>query len=319
MHKKRLTMYMMLSMIIGISLSACGMVEKIEENESVSAIKNKDTFIREMFFETKSIEEVRDSADAVLSELGTDNSMYGNIASTSIVPIITEKNEIYNIKLVKKENNNLSKAGDFDTLLSSEKKSSSLNIYRNDKTEYDRKLNISKNISVAELIQDVEQFLNTEYSNSPFKWYVEYLDIYTTKNKQDYINVSVRPAYDGVVFTRTLVLNNGLPTNTANDFRGGLINITPDGEINEFYDINPDYTVEKQGEKITEILSLESVLSIIANKSDKKTINEIKLFELAYRLNKNLNAVPIWNIVINENGNDRNFQIDAVTGDVYFE
>lgn len=57
----------------------------------------------------------------------------------------------------------------------------------------------------------------------------------------------------------------------------------------------------------------------MANKIDKKSVSEIKLFELAYRLDKYLSAVPIWNIVVKENGNDRNFQIDAVTGDVYFE
>ena len=61
------------------------------------------------------------------------------------------------------------------------------------------------------------------------------------------------------------------------------------------------------------------MLSIVANKIDKDSVSEIKLFELAYRLNKDLSAVLIWNIVVNENGNDRNFQIDAVTGDVYFE
>lgn len=47
------------------------------------------------------------------------------------------------------------------------------------------------------------------------------------------------------------------------------------------------------GNLISEILSIESVLYIGANKIDKSSVNKIKMLELAYRLNNSLSAVPI--------------------------
>lgn len=47
------------------------------------------------------------------------------------------------------------------------------------------------------------------------------------------------------------------------------------------------------GNLISEILSIESVLYIVANKIDKSSVNKIKMLELVYRLNNSLSAVPI--------------------------
>lgn len=272
-----------------------------------------------MIFETKSISEIRAGAEKSMSVFGTDSSKYGNIKKTDIVPIITDKDEIYNIKLERLDGNELTSDNTFNDLVASKKITGSMEVYRNDKERIKTKLNITDGTDIEDLIKFVENDLDTVYKDSPFQWVVEYVEVYTSSDKQDFVSVSIRPSFEGVVFTRTLVLNNGIPTNIARDFGGGLLNITDMSKVYEYHGISPYYEVEKQGEAISEILSIESVLSIVANKIDKTTISEIQLFELAYRLNKDLSAVPIWNIVVKENGNDRNFQIDAVTGDVYFE
>lgn len=106
-------------------MTSCGVVQKIEKQTKVTGESKPK--VSSMNFETKSISEIRNSAEKSMSVLGTDSSEYGNIAKTGIVPIITDKDEIY----------------------------------------------------------------------------------------------SIRPSYDRVVFTGTFVLNNGIPINTAPDFRGG--------------------------------------------------------------------------------------------------
>lgn len=302
-----------------VLFTSCNAVQKVEKQTKVNREKSGDIKVSEMVFETKSISEIRENKETSMSVLGTGSSRYGNILKTDIVPIITDKDEIYNIKLEKSEGNELTSGSTFSTMLGSKEIININKVYRNDKERIKTKLNITDGTDIEELIKFTEDYMDTTFKDSPFKWVVEYAEVMTSSDKQDFVSVYIRPSYDGVVFTRTLVLNNGIPTNTASDFRGGLLSITSMNKVYEYQGISPYYEVEKQGDAISEILSIDSVLSIVANKIDKNSTSEIKLFELAYRLNKDLSAVPIWNIVIKENENDRNFQIDAVTGDVYFE
>lgn len=306
-------------LFISVLFTSCGGVETMEKQTKVNEEKADKPKVTAMHFEIKSISEIRENVEESMSVLGTDSSEYGNIKETNIIPIITDENEIYNLQLQKLDGNELTKKGTFDTMISSKKIISSNKVYRNDKEKIKKELKITDGTDIEDLIKFVEDYMNTTYKDSPFQWVVEWVNVYTSSDKYDYVRVKARPSYDGVVFTGELVLNDGIPTNTARDFKGGLLNITAMKKIDEYYDISPYYEVEKQGDAISEILSIESVLSIVANKIDKDSVSEIKLFELAYRLNKNLSAVPIWNIVVDENGYDRNFQIDAVTGDVYFE
>lgn len=303
-------------------LTSCGIVKKIDNKEKTNGSNSEietGTEIEKMNFDTKEIAGIRDDVADILNKLGTDSSIYGNLADTSIIPIITDKDEIYSLQLEKMDGNNLSKTGGVGGILSTKSISSQKKIYRNDMEGRNIILKYMKEKSVGEIMNYVEEYLDSTYEDSPFKWCVEYMQIYTTSDKQNYISLGVRPSYEGIVFTRTLVLNNGIPTNIPEDFRCGLVNMTETDKIDEYYDISPYYNVKKQGEPIKKILSIDSVLSIVANKIDTKSVSEIRIFELAYRLNRDLTAVPIWNIVVYENGNERNFQIDAVTGDVYFE
>ena len=307
-------------LVLPFLLTSCGVVKKIENQTKISDEgKSKNLNVSNMNFEMDSISEIRNSVEKCMSSLGTDRSEYENIAKTSIIPIITDKDEIYNIELKRMDGNELTESGNFNDIIASKKIINSNMIYRNNKEKIKKKLNISVETDVQDLIDFVEKDMDNTYNDSPFKWITEYVEVNTSSDGNDFVSISIRPSYDGVVFTRTLVLNNGTPTNSASDFRGGLLNITSMNKIDEYYGISPYYEVNKQGEAISQILNIESVLSIVANKIDKDSVSEIKLFELAYRLNKDLSAVLIWNIVVNENGNDRNFQIDAVTGDVYFE
>lgn len=308
-------------LILSVFFTSCG-VEKIEKKQEINDKVNQksdELNVANMNFEKKKISEIRENAEKSMSVLGTDRSPYGNIGKTDIVPIITDKDEIYKINIKELGGNKITTGNTFNGILESKEIKDSYIVYRNDKENIKKKLKITDGTNIEELIEFVEKYMNDEFDNSPFKWVVENVWVHTSTDKKDYVTVAIRPSYDGVVFTRTLVLNNGIPTNTASDFRGGLINITEMNKVCEYHGISPYYEVEKQGDSISEILSIESILSIVANKIDKSSVNEIKMFELAYRLNKSLSAVPIWNIVVKENGNDRNFQIDAITGDVYFE
>lgn len=321
MHKYRSKLVVLLFGLFFL-LTSCGIVKKIDNKEKINGSNSEietETEIEKMNFDTKEIADIRDDAADILNKLGTDSSIYGNLADTSIIPIITDKDEIYSLQLEKMDGNNLSKTGGFGGILSTKSISSQKKIYRNDMEGRNTILKYMKEKSVGEIMNYVEEYLDSTYEDSPFKWCVEYMQIYTTSDKQNYISLGVRPSYEGIVFTRTLVLNNGIPTNIPEDFRCGLVNMTEIDKIDEYYDISPYYNVKKQGEPIKKILSIDSVLSIVANKIDTKSVSEIRIFELAYRLNRDLTAVPIWNIVVYENGNERNFQIDAVTGDVYFE
>ena len=273
-------------LMLSFFLTACSDVEKIEKKSNTANEENKNIKVSQMIFETKSISEIRDGSEKSMSVLGTAGSEYGNIGKTGIVPIITDEE---------------------------------YQVYRNDKEKVKTKINIPDGTDIEDLIGFVENYMDTEYSDSLFKLIVENVSVITLSDKKDVISVSVRPSYDGVVFTRTLIFDDAIPANARFDFMDGLLNITSMNKIDEYYGISPYYEVERQGDAISEILSIESAVSIVANKTDRESVNEIEMFELAYRLDRNMIAVPIWNIVINENDADRNFQIDAVTGDVYFE
>ncbi|MDE7431061.1 MAG: hypothetical protein K2N34_03985 [Lachnospiraceae bacterium] len=306
-------------LMIAVLFTSCGAVQEVEKQTKIQNHEDENIKVSGMTFETKSIKDIRADKEKSMSVLGTDSSKYGNIKKTDIVPIITDKDEIYNIKLERLEGNELASGSTFNDIVASKKITGSYAVYRNDKEGIKTKLNITDGTDIEGLIEFVENNMNTTYKDSPFNWVVEYVGVMTSTEKQDFVTVAIRPSYDGVVFTRTLVLNNGIPTLVASDFRGGVLSITGMNKAYEYVGISPYYEVEKQGEAISEILSIESILSIVANKIDKNSVSEIVLFELAYRLKKDLSAVPIWNIVVKENGNNRNFQIDAVTGDVYFE
>lgn len=307
---------------IMVLFTSCGGVKRIEKKTKENQTNIDGLQVSEMVFEVKSISEIRADAEAEIDKLGTKKSKYENIGKSNIIPIITEKDEIYQLQLKRLDGNEISGGKSFSDLLESKKSSEGFTfneIYRNDKEKIKTKLRIKDGTDVKDLIEYVEEYMNTTYEDSPFQWCVDYMEILTSKDNEDFIGISIRPSFDGVVFMRTLVLNDGKPPMIASDFRSGTLNVNEMNNIYEYSGISPYYEVERQGEPIGEILSIDSILSIVANKIDKNSISDIKSFELAYRLDRSLSAVPIWNIVINEKGNDRNFQIDAVTGDVYFE
>lgn len=317
---KRILAVMVL--MVSVLFTSCGFIEKSEKKEKLFDEKKDEIKVSEMFFETKSISEVRSDAEKSMSVFGTNKSKYDNIGKTDIVPIITDKDEIYKIKLAKLDGNELTNDETFDAMMSSKKIINSYTAYRNDKKMINTKLNITDGTDIKDLIEFVENYMDSTYSDSPFKWNAEYVYVATVSGNQDFVSVYIRPSYDGVVFKRTVVFNDGKPTdlaNTAKDFKDGTVYVTDMNKIYGYQSISPYYEVERQGEAISEILSIESVLSIVANKIDKESVSRIKLFELAYRVNRDLTAVPVWHIVVNENGVDRNFQIDVATGDVYFE
>ena len=296
--------------------------EKTENKEKVNKKKEYKIKVSGEVLETKSISEVRDDAEKSMSVLGADSSKYYNIAKTDIIPIITDRDEIYKIKLTKLDGNELKNGNTFESMVSSREIINTYKVYRNDKERVKTKINITNGTDIKDLIEFAENYMNATYKKSPFKWIAETVEVVTAYDKKDYARINIRPSYDGVVFKRTALFKDGKPTDLgtcAMDFRTGTLYVTDMNKIYEYRDISPYYKVERQGEAINQIISVESVLSIVANKIDKKSVSDIRVFELAYMLNRDLSAVPIWNIVIRENGSERNFQIDAVTGYVYFE
>lgn len=272
--------------------------------------------------ETESISKIREDAKNSMSVLGTDNSKYTNVAKTDIIPVITDKDKIYNIKLTKSGRNELTNDHTFELMMSSKEIIGTYKVYRNDSERVNTELNITNGTNIKDVIEFTEDYMNDTYKKSPFKWVAENVEVVTAADKQDYVRVNIRPSYDGVVFKRTAMFKNGGMTDLvtcATDFRDGVVYVTEQDKIYGYQNISPNYKVERQGEAIDKILSIESVLSIVANRLDKSSVSDIRVFELAYMLNRDLSAVPIWNVVVRENGNERNFQIDAVTGYVYFD
>lgn len=307
-------------LFLSVIFASCNSVKKIERQTKIADGKASKPKVSGPIFETKSISQIRDGAGKSMEVFGTDSSKYGNIGKTGIVPIITDKDEIYNIKLEKSDGNELTDGNSWGDMLTPNKVTNSYSVYRNDKEKIKTRLNIKDGTDIGDLINFTENYMDTTYNDSPFKYLVENVQVTTTSDKQDFVSVAIRPSYDGVVFIKTYFLKNGLPENIPRDFTGGNLGVMEMNKIYSYSGISPYYNVEKQGEAISEILSIESVLSIVANKINKDKVNDIKLFELAYRLNRDYSAVPVWNIVIDEAGNgDRNFQIDAVKGDVFFE
>lgn len=141
-----------------------------------------------MYFETKEIADIRDEAKVTLKMLGTDSGSYGNLADTSVIPIITDKDEIYSLQLEKMEGNNLSKTGGFCEILSKKSIISQKKIYRNDMEGRNTILKYMDKKSVGEVMNYVEEYLDNTYEDSPFKWCVENMQVYTTSDRQDYIS-----------------------------------------------------------------------------------------------------------------------------------
>lgn len=297
------------------------MEEEVTEEANVTEKKAYEFNISGVVLKSESISKVRENAEKSMSILGTDKSKYNNIAKSNIIPIITDKDKIYNLKLERLDGNELDNNMAY-YMYGSREIVDSYKVYRNDRERVKTKLNITNGTNIEDLIEFAEIYMNFVYRKSPFKWVVENVQVSTAYDKQDYAQINIRPSYDGVVFKRTDMFKDGKPTDLAacaTDFRKGTLYVKEMNKIYGYSSISPNYKVERQGEAITEILSIESVLSIVANRIDEKSVSDIRVFELAYRLNRDLTAIPVWNIVIRENGSERNFQIDAVTGYIYFE
>lgn len=296
-------------------------IEEVTEETNVTDKKEYEFNILGVILKSESISRVRADAEKSMSILGTDNCNYNNIAKTDIIPIITDKDKIYNIKLERLDDNELGNnmAG---YMYGSREIIETYKVYRNDRERVKTKLNITNGTDIKDLIEFAEKYMNTAYRKSPFKWVVENVEVSTAYDKQDYAQINIRPSYDGVVFKRTMIFKDRNLTDLeacAGDFNKGTLYVKEMNKIYGYSNISPNYKVKRQGDAITEILSIESVLSIVSNRIDKNSVSDIRVFELAYRLNRDLSAIPIWNIVIRENGSERNFQIDAVTGYIYYQ
>ncbi len=312
----KVRMGLMLTAVICL-VTGCSVVKKIDKREKLNSSVIKEQQIPEIYFEKKSISEVRQEAVEEMRNLGTKESKFTNCNETEDVAVVTEKDEIYRLSLEKQEGNDLSNHNSIYSLIGNQTGFKQNKYYRGDGKYQDTILNIDGSPTIHEVITNVETYMKHTYPDSPFVWMVEGINV-MSKDGKDYVDMNVRPSYDGVPFVGKLVVNNGKITNTAKDFRSGVIGVTQAQEIYSYEGISPYYKVERLGEPITEVMTLGSALSVVSHKmgSSPFWIEEV---ELSYRLEKNMEAVPIWNILLNSAKGELNYQIDAVTGEVYYE
>ena len=105
----------------------------------------------------------------------------------------------------------------------------------------------------------------------------------------------------------------------------GLVELIEHKNIDYFGCIPLATQLEKQGEKIEEIISLENVFYLFSNKIGENSTYRVLSVELGYRLTEQYGdncrygeGSPIWRIIAtNENNNiDYVFEIDCVTGQI---
>ena len=314
---KKLAMGMILGAVI-FAITGCSTVKKIEKREKVDQTVVEEQKVTDMYFEKKSIAQVRKDALTLAEEIGTDKSRFANCREIAVEPFITENDEIYKLSLEKLDGNDLSNGKSIGLLVSSQTDLQEVQYYRNNKGCDKVMLSISGKETVRSLIQDVEAYMKKTYSDSPFEWLVERLDV-MSKSGKDYVNLHVRPSYDGIPFAGVWIVNDGRVPNMAKDFRTAIVGVTESGKIYSYEGISPYYRVEKQGELITEIMTLDSAMSVITKKMGEDVNFWIENVELTYRLGKDMQAVPIWNMVVLSGKGETKFQIDVENGELYYE
>ena len=105
----------------------------------------------------------------------------------------------------------------------------------------------------------------------------------------------------------------------------GVVELIEHDEIDYFGCIALATATEKQGDAISEIISLENAFNLLSNKIGENSTYKILSIELGYRLTQNYGdgynygeGTPIWRIMtMNENDNKNYvFEIDCVTGNI---
>ena len=107
---------------------------------------------------------------------------------------------------------------------------------------------------------------------------------------------------------------------------GGLAEIIEHGVMDSFECVPLTIETEKQGEPITEIISLENIFNKLSNRIGENSSYKILSVELGYRLTERTNdyvyyygeGTPIWRIIATNENDNKNyvFEIDCVTGQI---
>ena len=107
---------------------------------------------------------------------------------------------------------------------------------------------------------------------------------------------------------------------------GGLAEIIEHGVMDSFECVPLTIETEKQGEAITEIISLENIFNKFSNRIGENSSYKILSVELGYRLTERTNdyvyyygeGTPIWRIIATNENDNKNyvFEIDCVTGQI---
>lgn len=107
---------------------------------------------------------------------------------------------------------------------------------------------------------------------------------------------------------------------------GGLAEIIEHGVMDSFECVPLTIETEKQGEAITEIISLENIFNKLSNRIGENSSYKILSVELGYRLTERTNdyayyygeGTPIWRIIATNENDNKNyvFEIDCVTGQI---
>ena len=182
-------------------------------------------------------------------------------------------------------------------------------------------------MSVKECIEFVEEYLNSEM---PFE---------TNPNiKAKVFLVRVLKVKEGVYAYSCMIgreiygiLTEVFPSSFGYSQEGivedgGLAEIIEHGVMDSFECVPLTIETEKQGEAITEIISLENIFNKLSNRIGENSSYKILSVELGYRLTERTNdyvyyygeGTPIWRIIATNENDNKNyvFEIDCVTGKI---
>ena len=183
-------------------------------------------------------------------------------------------------------------------------------------------------MSVQECIDFVEGYMNTQmiYETNPDVKAKVYL-VRVLKVTDDIYAYSCMVSRTMYGLTTEVYPSSFGGAQEGGHYDMGLVELIEHEEIDYFGCIALATATEKQGEAITEIISLEHAFNLLSNRIGENSTYKILSIELGYRLTESYGedflyrygeGTPIWRIMtMNENDNKNYiFEIDCVTGDI---
>lgn len=188
---------------------------------------------------------------------------------------------------------------------------------------------IDGEIAISEAVQYVEKFLNEEL---PFEKNNEYIyDVAEVRvldvEGQDALGFCVRRNYNGIPFDYVDGVTDGIFNSDYVDERGEVV-IIKKNEVDNFCGLTgANDSIEKAGEELHNIVSLDSALNILSENIGENSTYSVYGIEIVYQIsddassteeNKIYYGKPVWKIMSKNLNDDKYtwFYVDLQTGEL---